>query len=294
MGEARDRAIEFSKKLGYDLRIKEATFIETVNEKNFDLDLVMENIGVAPFYYNAAKWPVLIGFKNSEGLVASFKTDWDLSSVPADGSAVSFSYSLKDHKLGAGDYEVCVKVSNPLKGGRFITFANEGGKEDGWLSLGGIHVNGEEKELKVIEEVLPIVYSEPEPIPDGIDGVYQAENGTIEGQAIIDKSVPECQGGRKVGYIGKEGGSLTFENVEVEKDGIYSVEITYITKEDRFAKVSVNGGEDIKVEFPPTGEDWTTLGSIVVEFELKVGANTLRFHNEAGWAPDLDCIKILN
>ncbi|MCR4778469.1 MAG: DUF4832 domain-containing protein [Lachnospiraceae bacterium] len=157
-GDARDRAIEFSKKLGYDFRVKEATFSETVNDKSFDLDIVMENIGVAPFYYNASKWPVLIGFKNEEGLVAMHKTDWNLSSVPADGSAVSFSYSLKDHKLGKGDYEVCIKVSNPHKGGRFITFANEGGKEDGWLTLGNIHVNGEAKKLKVIEEVLPIVY----------------------------------------------------------------------------------------------------------------------------------------
>jgi hypothetical protein len=186
-----------------------------------------------------------------------------------------------------------MKVANPLQGGKLLWFANEGQADDGWLTLGDVTVEADEKEMDIIEEVLPVVYVEPEPIPDGVDGYYQAENGRLEGNALIDMDVPECMGGRKVGYIGKEGGKLYIENVEVPSDGTYTVEITYITKETRSVKIAVNDGEDIKIEFPPTGDNWTTLGTLTVSLELQAGSNTLCFHNEAGWAPDIDCIKIL-
>ena len=289
----RDNAIKASMQLGYDFTVTHAYFPEEIGEAPLEVTVKIKNIGVAPFYYDHTKWPVMLGAKNQEGLVARWKTDWDLSSIPADGNEVEFTHTIEKHKLGQGTYTLCMKVSNPLPGGALLWFANEGQAEDGWLELGQIHVQGEEKEMDVIEEILPIVYVEPEPVPDGIDGFYQAENGRIEGMALVDRDVPECMGGRKVGYIGKDGGSLYIENVEVDEEGVYEVEITYITKENRSVKVSVNEGEDIKIDFPPTGDDWTTLGTLTVQLPLQSGANTLHFHNEAGWAPDIDCIRIL-
>lgn len=289
--ETRVNAEKASKQLGYDFQIKEAWFCEETDESALQVKVGMSNIGVAPFYYDQTTWPVMLGVKRGDDLVARWKTEWDLSSVPADGSTVFFEHTVEKPMLGGGTYTLCMKVSNPLKGGALLWFANEGQAEDGWLTLGNITVDAPQKEMDVIEEVPPIVYEEEEPVPDGIDGVYQAENGRIEGNAVIDRSVPECSGGRKVGYIGKEGGSLYIENVEVDTDGEYSLDIAYISGEDRSMSISVNDGEDIKIELPATG-DWTTLGTYTVMVELKAGTNTLYFHNETGWAPDIDCVKI--
>ncbi|MBP5198614.1 MAG: DUF4832 domain-containing protein [Lachnospiraceae bacterium] len=291
--EDRERAIEASDSLGYDFRVTTATFKENIGEEPFEVSVKIQNIGVAPFYYDNTKWPVLLGFKKGDDLVARYKTEWDLSSIPADASEIEFDHVIEKNKLGGGEYTLCMKVQNPLQGGALLYFANEGESDDGWLTLGSVSVDAPEKEMEVITEVLPIVYVEPEPVPDGIDGVYQAENGRIEGSALVDRDIPECSGGRKVGYIGAEGGSLYIENVEVPEDGTYEVEITYMTKEERYVKISVNYGEDVKVTFPPSGDDWLTLATLTVEFDLKKGPNTFYFHNETGWAPDIDCIKIL-
>ena len=290
--EARENAIKASMSLGYDFSVTEATFLDEVKDESMEVEVSIKNIGVAPFYYDHTKWPITLGFKKDGNLVKKYKTEWDLSSIPADGSDVSFTHVIEKHGLGGGEYTLCMKVQNPLPGGKLLFFANEGQEDDGWLTLGSVTVFAPEKELDVIEEPLPIVYVEPEPVEDGVDGYYQAENGRIEGLAIVDRDVPECMGGRKVGYIGKEGGSLYMENIEAPEDGVYEVEITYITKEERYIKISVNDGEDIKVTFPPSGEDWTTLGTYTVELPLKKGLNTFFFHNETGWAPDIDCIKI--
>ncbi|MCR5755794.1 MAG: hypothetical protein K6G30_13400 [Acetatifactor sp.] len=291
--EVRENAVKASDGLGYDLQVVNAVFCEKIDESPLEVSVEIKNIGVAPFYYDHTKWPVMLGMKQGEQLVARWKTDWDLSAIEADGAAVTFKHTVENHRLGGGDYTLCMKVANPLQGGKLLWFASEGQADDGWLTLGDVTVEADEKEMDIIEEVLPVVYVEPEPIPDGVDGYYQAENGRLEGNALIDMDVPECMGGRKVGYIGKEGGKLYIENVEVPSDGTYTVEITYITKETRSVKIAVNDGEDIKIEFPPTGDNWTTLGTLTVSLELQAGSNTLCFHNEAGWAPDIDCIKIL-
>lgn len=288
----RDNAIAASKQLGYDFRVSNAYFCDVIGEVPLEVKVDMRNIGIAPFYYDHTTWPVMIGLKQGEDLVARWRTEWDLSSVPADGNDVTFSQTIEKHGVGGGTYTLCIKVNNPMEGGQILGFANEGMAEDGWLSLGTITVEAPEKEMEVITEVLPVVYVEEEPVPDGIDGVYQAENGRIEGAALVDRDVPECSGGRKVGYIGKDGGSLYMENNDVAADGTYNVDIIYISGEDRTLYMTVNDGEEMKLQLPATGTDWTTLGTYTITLDLKAGKNTIHFYNNVGWAPDIDCIKI--
>ncbi len=291
-GEDRENAEAASRQLGYDFQVTNAYFCDVIDESPLQVDIDIRNIGIAPFYYDHTAWPVMLGVKQGDNLVVRWKTEWDLCSIPADGNEVTFTHTVEKHRLGGGEYTLCLKASNPLEGGRLLGFANEGQADDGWLELGSITVNAPEKEMDIIEEVLPIEYVEPEQVPDGIDGVYQAENGRIEGNAVVDSSVPECSGGRKVGYIGKEGGSLYIENIEAPEDGTYSLDIVYIAGEDRSLCLDVNDGEEMKLELAATGSDWETLGTYTTAIELKAGKNTLYFYNNTGWAPDIDCVKI--
>jgi len=135
--DERVRAIEASKGMGYDFQVISASFGEWVGDNTpLPLEVTLKNIGIAPFYYDHTKWPVMIGVKQSEELVASWNTEWDLSAIPADASEVTFHYSVEMQKLVEGQYTVCIKASNPLQNGALLWFANEGQAEDGWLVLG--------------------------------------------------------------------------------------------------------------------------------------------------------------
>ena len=116
---------------------------------------------------------------------------------------------------------------------------------------------------------------------NGVD--YEAEDGTLEGGANV-ADCANCSGERKVGNIGNNSGSLTFDNVRVTKSGHYELTIYYANFywEDgipnRSVYVSVNGGEGQKVEFVNTG-GWDSVKTATVQVQLESGDNTIKFYN---------------
>ncbi|GGG78954.1 CBM35 domain-containing protein [Paenibacillus radicis (ex Gao et al. 2016)] len=123
---------------------------------------------------------------------------------------------------------------------------------------------------------------------------YEAEAtaNTLSGKAEV-KACGEatgCSGSQAVGGLWG-GSSLTFNDVTVEKAGVYTLTVHYISGDPRSFGVSVNGGTKDHYDLPKTA-DWDTLGVYELEVELKAGANTIRLDDEGGYSPDIDRIDL--
>lgn len=296
-GTTRENAIEASRSLGYDMQVSYAHFADSIKSgAALKLDVDIKNIGVAPFYYDHETWPILIGVKQNGVLVKQYETEWDLDAIPADGKNVKFKHTVDDHGLGGGEYTLCIKVRNPLAGGVIFRFANEGQNRDGWLELGTFAVSGEPVDSypPVIETGEPVKKVEEEVLVDGEGGRYQAENGTLEGVAVLTES-ERAAGQMIVGWVGSgvEGsGSVTFENVVAQEDGFYTVDVVYVLGEAfRYGAFSVNGGEEVSYRFANTG-GWNILNTRSTVLFLNKGNNSIRYYNDEGWAPSIDCITL--
>ena len=130
-------------------------------------------------------------------------------------------------------------------------------------------------------------------IPPPLATSYEAESAanTIAGGAAV-ASCSTCSGGEKVGFVG-EGGTVTFNGVNVASAGTYQVTIAYLdgSATGRQATITVNGATPQTVSFTPTGS-FSTVGAMTVPLELSAGANTIEFANPSTFAPDFDRIIV--
>lgn len=119
---------------------------------------------------------------------------------------------------------------------------------------------------------------------------YEAENvnNTFDDTVIFNNA--NCSGGKSVGWIGY-GRKFTINNIAVQKDDVYKMNIYYLCGEKRNLTVTVNGEYVSTYEIPSKG-NWTTIGTYVVQVPLKKGSNNICFSNEQTWAPDIDKITI--
>ena len=136
-GDTKANAIKAQKQMGYDFQVVKAYFDNIKKSSSLFLGIDVKNIGIAPFYYNHTLWPVMIGVKDAKvTVVASWKTTWDLNTIPADASSKNFEFTQDKPNLDPGKYTVAIKVVNPLPNGHNLKFANKNQKTDGWLDLG--------------------------------------------------------------------------------------------------------------------------------------------------------------
>ena len=118
----------------------------------------------------------------------------------------------------------------------------------------------------------------------------EAASNTLAGAAVV-ASCPLCSGGQKVGWIGNGPGNyVTVNNVAVPAAGGYTLTFAYTLAGSRSFAISVNGGPDTVVNL--TGSDWSTPVTASVPIQLSAGSNTIRFHNDTAYAPDLDVVAI--
>jgi hypothetical protein len=122
---------------------------------------------------------------------------------------------------------------------------------------------------------------------------YQAASSanTLAGGAVVN-GCNSCLGGEKVGWVGN-GGTLTFNDVDVAATGNYAVQIDYLDGTSgitgRSATITVNGSADQTVTFIPTGS-FQNPGSVTVSLPLTAGENTIEFGNSSAYAPDFEAI----
>jgi DUF1680 family protein len=128
------------------------------------------------------------------------------------------------------------------------------------------------------------------PPPQGQSYEAEAAGNTRGGQAAV-RSSAGASGGSLVGFVGNGTANyLQFNNVQGTAGG-HQVTVYYASGESRSATISVNGGAATTVSTPSTG-GWDTVGSVSVTLTLAAGANTIRFGNPTGWAPDFDRIVV--
>lgn len=108
----RTRALQEVRRMGYELHVARAEW------KDGELQLTVENRGVAPFYYD---WPVELTVGEAE---KSVRTEIKLSSV-LPGKPVRWRVSAPK----ASRY--LLKVPNPMPGGTPLRFANKEQREEG-------------------------------------------------------------------------------------------------------------------------------------------------------------------
>lgn len=120
---------------------------------------------------------------------------------------------------------------------------------------------------------------------------YEAEAtaNTLSGNASV-AGCDACSGGKKVGNL-YTGGKLRINDVTVKKDGIYTVEVAYVSGDPRSVTVLSNSGNGTSLKFPSTG-DWGTAETVSVQLALKAGSNSITFDSGSGYAPDIDRIVV--
>jgi hypothetical protein len=124
---------------------------------------------------------------------------------------------------------------------------------------------------------------------------YQAAaaGNTLAGGAVV-QTCSTCYGGQKVGYVGN-GGTLTFNNVNVPAGGTYRVTLVYCDGDTgatgRQADVSADGAAPQLLSFAPTGS-FTTVGAQTMSLSLNAGANTIELDNPGAYAPDFNEIIV--
>ena len=125
---------------------------------------------------------------------------------------------------------------------------------------------------------------------------YEAEKAKVSGNARITsgKDGKYSSGSAYVGYIG--GGAnnaVTFENINVDKAGEYTLRIYYVSGERRNLSVDVNGTKVADLSgLYANRNDWSGIAAADTKVTLKAGNNTIKLYNASGNGPSVDRIAV--
>jgi alpha-galactosidase len=120
---------------------------------------------------------------------------------------------------------------------------------------------------------------------------YEAESAVrSNGAKAADCSF--CSGGQQVQNIGgPDNGTVTFDQVQVPRGGLYPMTVSFNVGDDRAASITVNGSARFDVVFHPrAGADQDSSQTVLVP--LNAGTNSIAFNNAREFAPNLDDIVI--
>ena len=135
-----------------------------------------------------------------------------------------------------------------------------------------------------------------EPHKQPVHLLIDAESGKLIGKAQIDNdNKGNCSGGKMVGFLGNNQGSLECR-ATVAEEGLYDITFYYVTQETRSLEVSVNDGEfSRKYKFSGNGFSWASDGLAIktVTVPLKAGENKLTMGNATGWCPNIDRMEVV-
>ena len=133
--------------------------------------------------------------------------------------------------------------------------------------------------------------------------LYEAETAWLEryqdigmnnsqGYATYDET-SGCSGGAKVGWLGNHPDNwMEWRDVYSQDGGVYDMSVRYMQWDDRFVNVSVNGGEETRLDLPAIEPATNKLTEKTVRIVLRKGQNTIRLSNATKWAPDIDCMML--
>lgn len=117
----------------------------------------------------------------------------------------------------------------------------------------------------------------------------QAENATIKGSGPEIATNENWPAGEKYVRNFKKGSSLEYNNVMIDRAGIYRFEVHYLTGDDRPLTITVNDYDPAVVYFKET-TDWnnppTKTSTIYLHFDQ--GANNIKIAPVRDYGPNLD------
>ncbi|GEM_PF-1181883 len=129
----RQRAEASVHRMGYNLYFSEATI--TPSENSITVNTVLENQGVAPFYYN---WPMTVALLDATGsAIQEWNVDWRIDGLlPNEQRTFSGMFSPTS-PIPAGA-KMALRVPNPLSLGKPVRFSNTTQELNGnaWMILG--------------------------------------------------------------------------------------------------------------------------------------------------------------
>jgi alpha-galactosidase len=118
----------------------------------------------------------------------------------------------------------------------------------------------------------------------------EASGNTIAGAAKV-ATCTTCSGGHKVGYIGNSAADYVVVNgIDETSAGTKTLGFVYLLNGSRTFYISVDGGPDIVENL--SGTSFSTPVAASVPVTLRAGANTIKFHNDTAYAPDLDVVTV--
>ena len=134
----------------------------------------------------------------------------------------------------------------------------------------------------------------PTPTPNPTTNSYEAESpaNTLAGGAVV-VACTGCSGGSKVGSVGRNSGTLQFNDIQESSAGTHTLTIYYLDGDTgRTAQMSVNGGAATTVTFHGTNDNnWNVVQNLTVSVQLNAGSNTIKFSNPSG-PTDFDRITV--
>lgn len=89
------------------------------NDSSYELNIIIQNKGVAPFYYD---WPVSVAIYDGSKIVKETNTTWKISEI-AEGSKKEFSFNLGSNY--SNENKILLRIKNPMENGYPVRFSNE-------------------------------------------------------------------------------------------------------------------------------------------------------------------------
>lgn len=143
-----------------------------------------------------------------------------------------------------------------------------------------------------LSEYAPLVYAVTIS-KNGIGRTYNCKEAELSGLARYMKK--KGFDGKYVSGLDRREGAMTFDNIEVEEDGVYNVTV-HIVKHGQYEKclmLEANGSEREVLIFP-SQKRFNMTAKFTVSMRLKKGKNTLKLFNPIGTRADSAMLQYVN
>lgn len=143
-----------------------------------------------------------------------------------------------------------------------------------------------------LSEYAPLVYAVTIS-KNGIGRTYDCKEAELSGLARYMKK--KGFDGKYVSGLDRREGAMTFNNIEVEEDGVYNVTV-HIVKHGQYEKclmLEANGIEREVMIFP-SQKRFNMTAKFTVSMRLKKGKNTLKLFNPIGTRADSAMLQYVN
>jgi alpha-galactosidase len=126
-------------------------------------------------------------------------------------------------------------------------------------------------------------------VPTAPAQIYGAQTATLFGGTQLS-ACSTCASGFKLSYLGIGAANYAVFNVNVQRAGVYRMEVDSMTLGTRSFIINVNDGPDITLNL--SGGSGNLPFPTTIPVQLKAGTNTIQFGNPVSYPPDMDRIII--